>query len=126
MKRPILTTIAPVVLACAGTTAQKRELQPLSVYGRVVDGATNAAVSSALVDLDSTSWGTFTDSTGKFELRGLPSGGYTVRMRSPCGNKLVLATHVVELNDTAAVRVDFVVALDSLSRCQVVWFRGVH
>ena len=126
MKLPIFITIAAIVVACAATTPHKLQQQRLSLYGRVVDSMTNAPVSSAAVDLDSTSSGTFTDSTGRFELRGLPSGRYTVRMRSPCDNKSVLGTHVVELTDTATVRVDFVVALDSLSRCPVVWFRAVH
>src|SRR5690349_19038230 len=126
MKSLIVTTIAVIVAGCAATTPHKLPLQRLSLYGRVVDSMTGAPLAAAAVDLNSTLWGTFTDSSGQFELRSLPSGRYTVRMHSPCGDNRVLGTREVELSDTAAVRVDFVVALDSLSRCQVVWFRGVR
>jgi hypothetical protein len=126
MKQLIPISVVVIALACAPATTPKLQLQPISVYGRVIDRTTGAPVAWANVDLDSTSWGSFTDSTGQFVLRGIPIGRYTVRLRSACEDKRVLGTRAVQLTDTAAVRVDFAVALDSLSRCQVVWLRSVR
>ena len=127
MKQFISVAIVALAVGCGSARPQAQlELQRLSLYGRAVDSVTGAPIALAGVELDSTHWGSFTDSTGHFTLRGIPAGSYVVRLRSPCEHKRVLGTTVVALNDTGAVRTDFTVALDSLSRCHIVWLRSVR
>ena len=53
-----------------------------SIIGRILNGETNAPVPNASVFITNTSRGTITNSSGDFELRGIPNGNYDLVISS--------------------------------------------
>ena len=75
--RPLLLVFLSIVLLAPGSSlAQSRAFASLS--GVVYDQATGEPLTDVHVFLDQTMRGTVTDREGRFRLRGLPPGAYTV------------------------------------------------